>query len=305
MWSSMLFSGYRDPFDDGWGVNRSGWADKSDAAIRRENEANDLFDAFLQKCSSYDANDKSIFPITEEVVKANIHLTDACYKTFRKRVLAKNCKVKRREATPQERIDSGDKRKGKLWVISITCTVHPTKAADAKKKADLAALERKKKAAVAAERKAVKEKEEREERERLAKLQRAKVREMYESIVGVKGDKDDDEVMKRKQPSSADKAAGISTIDAYVNVNVSSEALLKHAQTVHEKRRSDIFSSISKERNDSLAELRRKHAKEENELRSKMSNKQTEVMNAAIAEYGDIKAKIEEHCNKKIAAKTP
>ena len=88
-------------------------------------------------------------------------------------------------------------------------------------------------------------------------------------------------------------------------MNVSSEALLKHAQTVHEKRRTDIFSSISKERNDLLAELRRKHAKEENELRSKMSNKQTEVMNGAIAEYGDIKAKIEENCNKKIAAKTP
>jgi len=118
MWSSMLFGGYSDPYDDGWGVNRSGWAEKSDAAIRRENAANDLFDAFLKKCASYDPNDKSIFPITEEVVKANVYLTGPCYTSFRKRVLAKNCKVKRREATPQERKESGDKRKGKLYVIN-------------------------------------------------------------------------------------------------------------------------------------------------------------------------------------------
>ena len=311
MWSS-LFGGYSDPYDDGWGVNRSGWAEKSDAAIRRENAANDLFDAFLKKCASYDPNDKSIFPITEEVDKANVYLTGPCYTSFRKRVLAKNCKVKRREATPQERKESGDKRKGKLYVISITCTVHPTKAADAKAKADLAVAERKKKAQAAAERKAEKERKEREERERLAKLQRAKVRDMYESIVGSESGNED---MNRKQPSSADKAGGvgtmaekaggISTMDAYVNVNVSSEALLKHAQTVHEKRKNDIFSSISKERNDLLAELRRKHAKEENELRSQMSSKQAELLNAASDEYGEIKAKIEEEYNKKMAAKTP
>ena len=94
-------------------------------------------------------------------------------------------------------------------------------------------------------------------------------------------------------------------MDAYVNVNVSSEALLKHAQTDHEKRKNDIFSSISKERNDLLAELRRKHAKEENELRSQMSSKQAELLNAASDEYGEIKAKIEEEYNKKMAAKTP
>lgn len=81
-------------FDDGWGPNRSNWNDKSDAALRREQQADNLFEAFLKKCSSYDVNDKSIFPVTEEVVDASIHLTGACYTSFRKRVIAKGCKLK-------------------------------------------------------------------------------------------------------------------------------------------------------------------------------------------------------------------
>ncbi len=92
-------------------------------------------------------NDKSIFPITEEVVDANVHLTEACWTTFRKRVENKGCKAKRRVATVEERAATGDKRKGKMYVISITCPVQRRKA-------------------------------------RLAELHKEKVAERYASIVG-------------------------------------------------------------------------------------------------------------------------
>ena len=124
-----LFLGYDDHgyggYDD-WGPNRSGWAEKSDAASRREHQANSQFDDFLKRCSALDANDKS-FPITEEVVQANVHLTGACWSSFRKRVVGKGCKVKRREATHVERKASGDTRKGKLYVISSHAPSTPTR----------------------------------------------------------------------------------------------------------------------------------------------------------------------------------
>mmetsp|Transcript_40733 Transcript_40733/g.85574 ORF Transcript_40733/g.85574 Transcript_40733/m.85574 type:complete len:295 (+) Transcript_40733:89-973(+) len=264
-------------FDD-WGPDRSGWAEKSDAALRRERAANDLFDAFLEKCAALDANDKSLFPFTEEVVKADTHLTGACYTSFRKRVMNKGCKVKRREATRSERQASGDTRKGKLYVISITCPVHPNKVADAK----AAAAARKKKAQEAADRKAEKERKERQERERLAALQRAKVRDTYDSIVG------SEEESKRKQ--TPQKSSG---------VDVESIALLSHAETVHDKRKSNIRVSIRKEQEDLMLELRRKHTKEENELRSKMIEKESLMMKEANAEYTVIQTKIKEACGEK------
>jgi len=254
-----------------------------------------LFDEFLKECRELDANDKSAFPVTKEVVGASCHLTSACYTSFRKRVMEKGCKVKRREATPAERSASGDTRRGKLYVISIVCPVHPSKAADAKAKAELATAARKKKAAEAAQRKAEKEQKEREDRERMAKLQREKVRERYLSIVGE--GKDDE--LKHKQPSPDVKK---STLDTFVNVNVTSEALLQHAKSVHDKSTFDISNSIREEERSLLTELRKKHAKEEDELRSKMRLKQSGLIDNAITKYDEIKAKIEKECNKKVVS---
>jgi hypothetical protein len=87
-------------------------------------------------------------------------------------------------------------------------------------------------------------------------------------------------------------------MDTFVKVNVTSDALLKHAQTVHQKRESEIRASVHTEQSKLMAELRSKHQKDEMELRSKMSNKQAKLMEEANAEYAGIKAKIEEACNK-------
>ena len=245
-------------------------------------------------CSSeLDANDKSLFPYTEEVVPCNVHLTGACYTSFRKRVMNKGCKVKRREATREERKASGDTRKAKLYVISITCPVHPTKAADAKAKAALAADAKKKKAQDAAIRKAEKERTEREARERLAALHRANVRERYENIVGG-GDEAEAEGKRKKSPGK--KNSG--TMDTFVKVNVTSDALLKHAQTFHQKRESEIRASVNTEQAKLMTELHSKHAKEEMDLRIKMSNKQSVLMDEANNEYAEIKAKIGKACTK-------
>jgi hypothetical protein len=55
MFSSSFSRGYGsyDYFDyDGFGPDRSGWAEKSEAAIRRERTANSKFDEYLKKCTS-------------------------------------------------------------------------------------------------------------------------------------------------------------------------------------------------------------------------------------------------------------
>lgn len=76
-------------------------------------------------------------------------------------------------ATVEERAATGDKRKGKMYVISITCPVHPSKALEDKAKKEAAAVEKKKKAEEAAERKA-----------RLAELHKEKVAEKYLALSG-------------------------------------------------------------------------------------------------------------------------
>ena len=59
---------------------------KSDAALRREREAVDLVSSFLETANSQSG---SSFPLTEEIVPAHCHLTDACWKTLKKQVVAK------------------------------------------------------------------------------------------------------------------------------------------------------------------------------------------------------------------------
>lgn len=268
MWSYGGFYGsslFRSLYDDGddFGPNRRNWADKSEAALRRERTAISLFTAFIGKCTGLSETD---FPVTEEVVKANTHLTDACWKSFRKTVEARGCKAKRREATIQERIESKDKRKGKLYVISVTCPVHPSKVEEEKKKARLAA-----------ERKAQKAKEDREERERLAVLHQTQVKEEYAQIV-------------KGEP---------------VTGNVTSGAVLKHAQSVHEERVSQIRSEVAKEQSGLLIELRKKHTTEERDLRNQMDAKRIKLIHSASEEHQLLQKKIETVCSgvlKKIPA---
>ncbi|KAL3903521.1 MAG: hypothetical protein SGARI_005342 [Bacillariaceae sp.] len=286
MWS--VGYGYSRDYDDDCGFSRSGWSEKSAAALRRERQADSLFDQFLKKCSELPL-DTSDFPITEEVVKANTHLTGSCYTSFRKRVELKGCRAKKREATIQERKESRDKRKGKLYVISITCPVHPTAAKRKAEKAKFDAEERERlaalrwaKAADAIERKADKEKFDQEERERLAALHRAKVREEYANIVG-----DDEAAMTHKKASTIEK-------DATTKVSVKASDILQHAQSLYNNKMDEIRKASREEENELMVDLRRKHAEEETELRNTMSTKRTKKLDEVFEELKRVKQKIED-----------
>eukprot|EP00985_Skeletonema_marinoi_P011299 scaffold5359_cov112-Skeletonema_marinoi.AAC.8 len=278
---------YLGDYDGFGGPDRRCWADKSEAALRRERTADGKFDDFLKKCSALDMNDKSIFPLTEEVVDASTHLTEACWKTFRKRVENKGCKAKRRQATLEERVASGDHRKGKLYVISITCPVHPSKAKDEKLKKEAAAAAKKKKAEEAAEHKA-----------RLAAMHKEKVSETYAKIVG---EEHDDSNTQHKTPGKA-KAA---TMDSFVNVKVTSADLLQHAMTVHNKRQTEIRLANQSEERKLMSELMKKLEEEKQELRRKMKSNESKLIEGAKAEYEEVKGKIEEACADKTATVTP
>ena len=84
---SGRFQRYYDPYDSygyasddgyegfgfggghhGWGPDRRGWAEKSDAALEREAFANAAFDRFWAKCEKM-PKDSTAFPVTEEINK--------------------------------------------------------------------------------------------------------------------------------------------------------------------------------------------------------------------------------------------
>jgi hypothetical protein len=125
-------------------VDRSDWRDKSDAALRREHQAKELLDGFLQEAESM-----TTFPVTkDDLVPASIHLTFECWKSFKEYAVEKGCTTKRRVATMPERIATKDQRKGKMYVIAVTIPAHPSVAKDvalAKKIKDDAANVKKKK----------------------------------------------------------------------------------------------------------------------------------------------------------------
>jgi hypothetical protein len=129
-------------------VDRSQWRDKSDAALRREHQAKALFDAFLQEAESM-----TTFPVTkDDLVPASIHLTAACWRSFKEYAVDKGCTAKRRVATMPERIATKDMRNGKMYVIAVTIPAHPSVAMDvalAKKTKDDAAIVKKKEEAAA------------------------------------------------------------------------------------------------------------------------------------------------------------
>ena len=145
------------PWGGEWesGLDRSSWRTKSDAAQRREAEAGRLFEEFLIECMD---KPNSAFPPTKDVVPCKVHLTQACWSTFKKSVTAQGCKAKRRKATFEERIASKDKRKSRMYVITITCPENPRVKVEAAAAARAHAKVRAEKAKAAAAAKAEKAK---------------------------------------------------------------------------------------------------------------------------------------------------
>ena len=110
-------------FYDGWGVDRRGWADKSQAALRREQTAKEEFDKLRQTVESR----SDLTPgaaLKFELLKPSCHLTEACNKTFRQHVhSAPGWSAKRRAATEEEKKEHKVTRKGKSFFTSVTYLV--------------------------------------------------------------------------------------------------------------------------------------------------------------------------------------
>lgn len=264
----------------GYGPDRSSWREKSDAAMRREADATRRFDAFLER-----SKQATSFPVTEEVVPPSVHLTEACWKTFKQHVLATGCTCKRREATVQERIASKETRKGKLYVISCTVPAHPNQAKDVarqkKEKATAAAQAKKEKAAAAEEKKRI-------ERERKLKAERelaALVKEEYEGVVAYM--KKDDTTKKRalkdsnvvKNETDADEA---SSPAKKMKLTAPTNAIVEYAEKMHRSRLEEISRQVCQEkaaeREKLLAELGKRMAAREEELKKEARQDCDEIL---------------------------
>jgi len=259
----------------GWdGPDRRNWRDKSDAAIRRENDAKSRFHAFLERSKK-----STEFPVTEEVVPPAVHLTDACWKTFKQHVLAAGCTTKRREATREERIASKQTRQGKLYVISVTVPVHPDQAKEVarekKIKAEAVAELKKQKAAAAAEKKRLEAAKKAEEELELQE----KVKEEYAAVVESMDTKKrvlTDHNTKSEDASPAKK----------IKLTAPTPAILIHAEKMHQDHLSKISSQVYQEKNVERQRLLQ-------ELEERMKARETALKQEAREHCDKIKSAIQ------------
>mmetsp|Transcript_24968 Transcript_24968/g.30060 ORF Transcript_24968/g.30060 Transcript_24968/m.30060 type:complete len:182 (-) Transcript_24968:208-753(-) len=119
------------PGVSGWDfIDRSGFAEKSQAAMRREKAAKDAFDEFRA------AVEKQGAPVTKkDFLLPPSHLTSACYADFRKHVLASpGWTCRRRRATEQEKSIFKEKRKAPVYFIDLSYKPIDPSDLDPKKK---------------------------------------------------------------------------------------------------------------------------------------------------------------------------
>ena len=102
---------------------RSGWAEKSAAAKRREDTAMKKFEtARLEMESRKDL--KAGTRVTVQLLQPSCHLTEACWKSFRKHVCSlQRWSAKRRVATEQEKKLHGETRKGRVYFVDVIYSV--------------------------------------------------------------------------------------------------------------------------------------------------------------------------------------
>jgi hypothetical protein len=113
----MFFGGYGfgayGGFDyDDDGLNRGDWSEKSDAASAREASARAAFTALLATQSSKAS--------TVELLKPSTHLTQPCWRDFKKFVgQHAGWSAKRRQASDAEKRQHGETRKGAVYFVDV------------------------------------------------------------------------------------------------------------------------------------------------------------------------------------------
>lgn len=322
-----LFGGYGGLYDgygygDG-GVDRRGWADKSEAAQRREDQATRLFHNFITK-----AKTQSTFPYTQIVVPPEVHLTSACWSSFRKAVVEEGYVVKRREASIAEKtaLKPGERRNGKMYVVSITAPVHPDHVREAKDKKEEKARNAKAKREEKAREKKEREEEEKRQAAQVEKELKERTEHEYDQVIAMmklsesnqedmetdtededggvtnikkeaKKEEDDTNDKKRKASSTENDTESSPTkriksdpvvADATpkdVKITVPLERMFNYAQSQHEKNVRDICSGIRKEEQEEKSRLIR-------EIEQRFSAKQDRLIKNAVEKRDSIKTVI-------------
>mmetsp|Transcript_9241 Transcript_9241/g.11661 ORF Transcript_9241/g.11661 Transcript_9241/m.11661 type:complete len:297 (+) Transcript_9241:71-961(+) len=217
-------------------IDNSAWAEKSEAALGREQAAIRTFqETFLPQ-----AKQATSFPFTiEGLIAPDNHLTDACWRTFKKTVIAHGCATKRREVSIMEKNALRSKaRKGKMYAIDVSISCHPDQALQKLKEKQDKAVEKEKKKEEAAK---VKEEQE--------KKMKALVEEEYNMLQELvfSGKKrsacvDDVEVLKGKDAVKETVEAKKIKLEAPV------ARLIQRCDTIYSAKRSDLYSKIAREK---------------------------------------------------------
>jgi len=123
---------YGYEYDDGHPRYRN-MAEKSAAALRREEEAKNKFEEAREQLESKE-DLKPGTKITMELLKPSCHLTGPCWTTFLRHVRSHEGWVaKRREATAEEKQQHKETRKGKVYFIDLVFNVPKAKGIMEKK----------------------------------------------------------------------------------------------------------------------------------------------------------------------------
>ena len=105
----MFFGGF--DFDDDH-LHRGDWSEKSGAASAREEAARVAFTALVKETST---------PTTVELLKPSTHLTQPCWRDFKKFIgQHAGWSAKRRQATEAEKRQHGETRKAAVYFVDVT-----------------------------------------------------------------------------------------------------------------------------------------------------------------------------------------
>lgn len=128
-----MFSSHHDEFDESSVSRFSGFAEKSAAAARREAAAERIF-LDLVSATPIPASRTSY-----ALLPPSHHLTGACFKSFKAFVARHDgWTVRRRAASPEEKADLREKRKGAVYFVTATLDPHRATGKRAREEPDVA-----------------------------------------------------------------------------------------------------------------------------------------------------------------------
>lgn len=284
-------------YDDMFGVDRGDWAEKSQKAEQRERFAKDAFTSFLSRCEN-----ETVFPFTEVVVKPSNHLTDACWRDFKKFVISKGCTAKRREVP-----FPGVKRKS--YEIEVTVPAHPSKAVEAAEEKKLKAAQAAAAKKARAEQLAIINAEKARVNAEKAKIDKEKAKVAYEMIIKRK-DRDESigQSNAKRQATESSVMDGSTLVaplamlspEAKVEVekvakssskkdikpDAKADAILAHAAQAFQDEQINIARIINAEQSKLMDEVRANMAKKKAGMVAEAKLVLTDVQDYVTATYG-------------------